>query len=85
MHISFFDYLVIIVVFMFVSLRGDKLLGGLQLNKIANVLPLNKGDSSALIHALLFVVILVIVDTLATEIAGQKKKKAGFQSKGCGC
>ena len=72
MQLRFFDYLVIIVTFMFVSLRGDKLLGGLKLNNLSNAIPLNRGDSSALLHALLFVVILIFIDTIAAKIAGAK-------------
>jgi len=85
MQLRFFDYLVIIVVFMFVTLRGDKLMNVLQLNKLSNAIPLNSGESSALLHALFFVVTLAIVNSIAINIAVTNKKKAGYQKKGCGC
>ena len=70
MQLRFFDYLVLIVAYMFVSLRGDKLMNVLKFNKLSGAIPLNRAGSSALLHALLFVLILVVLNTLAAKIAG---------------
>lgn len=89
MQLSFFDYLVLIVAYMFVSLRGDKLMKLIKFDKLSSMIPLGRADSSALLHGLLFVLILVALNALASKIAGmkgRKRKSVGYCKKGgCGC
>ena len=70
MQLRFFDYIVLIVAYMFVTTRGDKLMNVLKFNKLSNAIPLNRAGSSALLHALLFVLLLVVLNALAAKIAG---------------
>ena len=74
MQLRFFDYLVFIVAFMFVSLRGGKVLGELKLNKLGNAIPLNRSGSSALLHGLLFIAVIAIINGIASSIAGQTEQ-----------
>ena len=79
MQLSFFDYLVIIVAYMFVSLRGDKLMKFISFDKLSAALPMNKATSSVLLHAIFFVLVLILVNALAGKIAGYR----GKCKKGC--
>ena len=77
MQLSFFDYIVIIIAYMFVSMRGDKLMKFVSFNKLSAALPLNKSTSSVLVHAIFFVIILVLINAIAGKIAGYKGKALG--------
>ena len=88
MQLRFFDYLVLIVAYMFVSLRGDKVMKLIKFDKLSSMIPLGRAESSALLHAVLFVIILVALNALASKIATmeRKGKKAKYCKKGgCGC
>ena len=74
MQLSFFDYLVIVIVYMFVSMRGDKLMKFVSFNKLSGALPLNKSTSSVLLHAIFFVLVLMLVNAVSVKIAGYKGK-----------
>ena len=79
MQLSFFDYLVIIVAYMFVSLRGDKLMKFISFDKLSGALPMNKATSSVLLHAIFFVLVLMLVNAVSIKIAGYR----GKCKKGC--
>ena len=79
MQLTFFDYLVIIIAYMFVSMRGDKLMKFVSFDKLSAVLPMKKSTSSVLLHAIFFVIILVLINAVAGKIAGYK----GKCKKGC--
>ena len=79
MQLRFFDYLVLIVAYMFVSLRGDKIMKLIKFDKLSSMIPLGRTDSSAFLHAILFVLILVALNALASQIAGLSGKESIFE------
>ena len=78
MQLRFFDYIVLIVAFMFVTLRGDNLMKLIKFDKLSGAIPLNRAGSSALLHGLLFVFILVVLNALAAKIAGSSGTRLGM-------
>ena len=82
MHLSVFDYTVLVVLYMLVSLRGDQMLRLVKFNKLANALPFDRASSSALLHGLLFVALIFLIGvfsrkvaTYATKVPQKKEKK----------
>ena len=72
MQLSLFDYLVILVLYMFVSMKGDKLMKVVAFDKLSGLIPLNKTTSGVLIHAVFFVLMLMLVNLFASKLAGYK-------------
>ena len=70
MQLSFFDYLVIVIVYIFVSMRGDKVMKFISFDKISAMLPMNKASSSVIIHAIFFAIVLALVNVVSSKIAG---------------
>ena len=80
MQLRFFDYIVLIVAYMFVTLRGDNLMKLIKFDKLSKVIPLGRDASSALLHALLFVLLIVGLNSVAIKLAGYKSN-----GDDCGC
>jgi len=70
MNLTFFDYIVLLVVYMFVSLRGDKLAKIIKIDKLTKMIPLAGAESGALVNGIIFVLLLIVITAFANKVAG---------------